>query len=74
MLSNILNPKKTVADVLTVFNQAIADLEKVEQTQQQEVERQAIAVEQAQAAKAAAAVEVNNAVAVRKKLLAIINP
>jgi len=74
MLSNILNPKRTVSDVMSVFAQAITDLETVATAQTAEAERQTAIANDALSAAKNAKDEAANAVSVRAKLSAIINP
>ena len=74
MLSNIFNPKRTVSDVMSVFAQAITDLETVATAQTAEAERQTAIANDALSAAKNAKDEAANAVSVRAKLSAIINP
>jgi len=73
MLS-LLNPKRTVADVMSAFTQAIADLQTVADNQTAEAERQGEIAAQATRAQVEAASEAEKARNVKAKLDAIVNP
>lgn len=73
MLS-ILNPKRTVADVMSAFTQAITDLTTVADAQTAEAERQAAIAAEATRASVEASAEAEKAKSVKAKLDAIVNP
>lgn len=74
MLSVFGSPKRTVADVMGAFTQAIADLEAVRVAQSEEADRQAAIAAEATRAAVQATTEAEKAKSVRAKLDAIVNP
>lgn len=67
-----LNKPKTTAEVLSVFNKAITDLETVANTQVGEAAKLKVIADAAIAARLAALEESNKAVAIKAKLEALL--
>lgn len=74
MLSVFGTAKRTVADVMGAFTQAIADLEAVQAAQTEEANRQEAIAAEATRASVAASAEAEKAKNVKAKLDAIVNP